>query len=163
MPTTADVPAASTALPLPPALGFMRSLWLLNHSLERLSSRMERHFGVTAQQRLMIRCIGTSPGLTSGQLSNMLRVDPGTVSAALKRLEAKGLVDRSKDKDDRRRVLLKLTARGRLLDQPMDGTVEHAVDSLLASRRTSDVVSTVSVIEQLAALLGNELSDERGD
>jgi MarR family transcriptional regulator, organic hydroperoxide resistance regulator len=72
--------------PLGPALDFLQRLWRLNHALERLSSRMERQLGITAQQRLIIRCIGKYPGVGAGQLAALLHVDPGTVSAALNRL-----------------------------------------------------------------------------
>jgi hypothetical protein len=48
------------------ALAFMRILWMLNRSLERLSSRMRTRLGVTAQQRLMLRRIGVNPAVSSG-------------------------------------------------------------------------------------------------
>jgi DNA-binding MarR family transcriptional regulator len=142
------------------ALAFMRSLWMLNHSLERLSSRMRTRIGVTAQQRLLLRCIGVNPGVSSGKLSEVLRVDPGTVSGALKRLEVGGFVTRNRDPEDRRRVLLSLTPRGPAIDRPMEGTVEHAVESLLADRPGDEISVAVSVVEQLARLLSKPVKAE---
>jgi len=65
---------------------------------------MEQRLGITAQQRLIVRCVGQFPGMTAGQLAGLLHVDPGTISAALRRLEAKDLVARRKDPRDSRRV-----------------------------------------------------------
>jgi MarR family transcriptional regulator, organic hydroperoxide resistance regulator len=139
--------------PLSAALDFLQRLWRLNHALEKLSSRMDRELGVTAQQRFMLRCIGKYPGLTAGQLAALLHVDPGTVSAALRRLEAKGLLQRHRNPRDRRRASLGLTAQGRALDAPAQHSVEHAVELLLASTSPKQLAAMISVVESLAQLL----------
>lgn len=142
----------SVDYPLGAALGFMQRLWQLNQALEKLSSRMEKELGVTAQARLVVRCIGKYPGLTAGQLAKLLHVDPGTVSAALNRLEAKGLLERRKDPRDKRRTSLGLTAKGRKLDRPAQRTAEEAVERLLRVTPGPDIEATVRVIERLTQL-----------
>jgi DNA-binding MarR family transcriptional regulator len=139
--------------PLGPELDFLRRLWRLNHALERVSSRMEERLGVTAQQRLIVRCVGKYPGLTAGQLAGLLHLDPGTVSASLRRLGQRGLVERRPDPRDRRRVTLGLTEEGRRVDQPSVGTVEAATQALLKRVPSAELSSTAQVIEQLADLL----------
>jgi len=146
--------------PLGPALDFLQRLWQLNHALEKLSSRMERRLGVTAQQRLILRCVGKYPGMTAGQLAGLLHVDPGTVSAALRRLESKGLLERRRDPRDKRRASLGLTAKGRAMDRPAEGTVEGAVERLLESARADELASMVKIVDQLTSLLGEELEAE---
>jgi MarR family transcriptional regulator, organic hydroperoxide resistance regulator len=136
-------------------LGFLRRLWLLNHALERLSARMEKSLGVTAQQRLAIRCIGRMPGIVPGELAQVLHVDPGTVSAALKRLEKKGLVERRRDDKDGRRVTLTLTAAGRALERPTAGTVEAAVALLLRELDDEERRATERALARLTVLLGH--------
>lgn len=145
--------------PLGPALDFLQRIWQLNHALEQLSSRMEKRLGVTAQQRLILRCVGKFPGLTAGQLAALLHVDPGTVSASLNRLQRKGLVKRRPDPRDRRRASLGLTAKGRALDRPADGTVEAAVERLLEATHEQDLAAMVRVVGRLTALLGQVQAD----
>jgi DNA-binding MarR family transcriptional regulator len=145
--------------PLGPALDFLQRLWHLNQALEKLSSRMEKKLGVTAQARLVVRCIGKYPGLTAGQLARLLHVDPGTVSAALNRLELKGLLERRQDPRDKRRAALGLTPKGRKLDRPAQGTVEDAVERLLRSCSKADIEATVKVIGQLTLLLSDQASE----
>jgi len=142
--------------PLGPALDFLQRIWQLNHELESLSSRMQKRFGITAQQRLMLRCIGKYPGMTAGQLAGLLRVDPGTVSAALNRLELRGLLERRRQPRDQRRSSLGLTAAGRALDKPVQGTVESVVERLLASTPPDQLAATTAVLEQLTTLLDAE-------
>ncbi|MFM2418808.1 MAG: hypothetical protein RL385_3531 [Pseudomonadota bacterium] len=150
--------ADSTAsYPLGPALDFLQRLWQLNHALEKVSSSMEKRLGVTAQQRLILRCVGKYPGMTAGHLASLLHVDPGTVSASLSRLEIKGLLERRRDPRDKRRASLGLTAKGRALDRPAAGTVEGAVERLLEGARADQLAAMVKIVDQLTGLLGEEL------
>lgn len=147
----------SGSYPLGAALDFLQRLWQLNHALEKVSSTMEKRLGVTAQQRLILRCVGKYPGITAGRLATLLHVDPGTVSASLSRLESRGLLERGRDPRDKRRASLGLTARGRALDGPAGGTVENAVERLLSSAPADQLRTTVDVVDQLTRLLGEEL------
>ncbi len=64
--------------------------------------------------------LGTGPGsvhqprrtMTVGELGERLRLDSGTLSPLLKRLQATGLVDRERDPEDERRVLVQPTRAG---------------------------------------------------
>jgi MarR family transcriptional regulator, organic hydroperoxide resistance regulator len=145
--------------PLGPGLDFLQRIWQLNHALERISIRMEANLGVTAQQRFILRCIGKYPGITAGHLAMLLRVDPGTVSASLNRLEKKGLLDRRRDPKDKRRAVLGLTAKGRSMDRPANGTVESAVERFLAAT-PAEVLEVVTVsLDHLSSLLIEECGD----
>lgn len=146
-----------TDYPLGPALDTLRRLWRLDHALAQLSRRMERTLGVTGQQRLIVRCIGKYPGINAGQLAGLLHLDPGTVSAALRRLEARALVERRRDPKDKRRVALGLTAAGHALDQPRLGTVEHAVEALLAELSPREATRFVALIDRFAELVESDL------
>jgi len=154
-----DSPRREASYPLGPALEFLRHLSMLNHALERVSSRMDRELGITAQQRLILRCVGKFPGITAGQLATVLHLDPGSISAALKRLESKALLDRRKDPRDKRRVNLGLTAAGRALDRPTDHTVEHGVERLLERVAAPELAATKKLLGVLTDLLLSEADD----
>lgn len=139
--------------PLGPALDFLRELWRLNHAIEGLSSRMRTALGVTAQQRLIIRCMGQYPGITAGRLAALLHVDRGTLSAAVRRLEARRLVRRRRDPADGRWVLLDLTPAGRALDLPTPGTLEECVAALLDDLSARDATTAAAVIARLTLLI----------
>ncbi len=146
-------PQGPEEFPLGQPLEFLRRLWRLNHALERLSGRMAKELGVTAQQRLVIRCLGKYPGITAGQLARLLHVDPGTISATLRRLEQRRLIERPRDPVDNRRVALGLTKKGRALDVPAAGTVESAVEALLASGTAAEAKVVIGMLERFTALL----------
>lgn len=153
--------ASSPDFPLSPAIDFLQRLWQLNHALEKLSSLMEKRIGVTAPQRMIIRCIGKYPGIAPSQLAAVLHLDPGTISATLSRLEDKGFVVRKRDRQDKRRVSLGLTPKGRRLDRPAKGTVEHGMERLLEGALPRDIAATRKLLEQLTLALHEELRPRR--
>jgi MarR family transcriptional regulator, organic hydroperoxide resistance regulator len=147
------MPAEVTTHELDPVLEFLRTIWALNHALERASIRMESALGITAQQRFVIRLIGRMPGVTPGELADLLHVDRGSITAVLKRLEARALVSRTPDPADRRRVALALTARGRKLNVPAAISVEHAVELALEGSPAADVAAMRRLARRLIAAL----------
>jgi DNA-binding MarR family transcriptional regulator len=78
--------------------------------------------GLTYPQYLtMLALWETEEPLTVGELGQRLRLDSGTLTPLLKRLEAAGHVVRRRDAADERRVLVELTSQGR-------GLREHVTD-----------------------------------
>jgi DNA-binding MarR family transcriptional regulator len=142
-------PADAPILDLGPTLGFMSAVWRLNHALERTSKHMEAALGVTGQQRMIIRIVGRYPAITAGELARALWIDAGTLSAALKRLEARKLVERRRSADDRRKVMLYLTPEGKTFDVPAAATVESAVATTLAGIPEDVATSARQVLEAL--------------
>lgn len=138
---------------LDPTLRFVAELWAVNHAIERTSKRMEGAIGITAQQRILIRIVGRHPGISPGQLATMLSLDAGTISAAIGRLERRGLFQRRRDPRDKRRFALGLTAAGRAFDQPRSGTVESAVDAMMARVPAGDFASVSKFLQQLREAL----------
>jgi len=135
------------------SLEVLREIWALNHALESASMRMHATMGVTAQQRMVLRFIGENPSITAGELSELLHVGEATVSTALKRLIERGLVLRHRDKVDKRRMMLVLTAAGKKLDVPTNGTVESAVSAALEEATPEGVEAIRAFLQRSAELL----------
>ncbi len=117
--------------PLGPTLEFMRLLWGLDHALQKRSKWMARRHGVTGPQRLALRVIGHMPHVSAGLLADTLKLHPSTLTGVLQRLERSGLLTRSVDGSDRRRVHLALTDRGRATTRASGGSAEEAVTQVL--------------------------------
>ena len=134
-------------------LDFMRTMWALDHALQRASKRMEARLGVTGPQRLVIRVVARFPGMHAGQLAELMHVHPSTLTGIMKRLERQGLLSRRADPRDRRRVLLGLTRKGRELDIDSEGTVEAAVRIALSELSKPKIRSTAEVLGRIRTSL----------
>ena len=87
--------------------------------------RMHKPFldpiGLTFPQYLVILELLNGAPLPVGALGERLDMDTGTITPLVKRLEAAGLVTRTRDPKDERRVLVDLTAKGRGLEAAVLG------------------------------------------
>ena len=68
--------------------------------------------GLTHPQYLVMLALWQHEPLSVRALSNLLQLDPGTLSPLLKRLEASGYVRRERDPADERSLAVSLTERG---------------------------------------------------
>ncbi len=71
--------------------------------------------GLTYPQYLAMMVLWEEDGLTVGEISSRLLTDPGSLTPLLKRLEAEGLLSRTRSREDERVVVVELTAAGRAL------------------------------------------------
>ncbi len=71
--------------------------------------------GLTYPQYLVMLALWTDGPLSVGDLGRRLRLDSGTLTPLVKRLEAAGRVERRRDPHDERRVVVTPTAEGERL------------------------------------------------
>ena len=71
--------------------------------------------GLTHPQYLVMLALWQQAPLSVRRLSELLQLDPGTLSPLLKRLEASGYLRRERDRADERSLAVTLTAAGRAL------------------------------------------------
>lgn len=70
---------------------------------------------LTYLQYMTLILLWERPKMTVKELGERLALDSGTLTPLLKRLEAKGLVTRNRDKQDERVRVIKITPQGRAL------------------------------------------------
>ncbi len=76
--------------------------------------------GLTYPQYLVLMALWEDDGLTVSALGGRLKLDSGTLSPLVKRLQGQGLVERRASTEDERRVHVHLTAAGRKLSDEAD-------------------------------------------
>jgi DNA-binding MarR family transcriptional regulator len=110
-------------------------LLLLVTRLGRRLRRVATADAVTPTQRSILTTLERHGPRTHGELADAERVRPPTITAAVDRLEARGLVARTRDATDRRVARVALTAEGRTLLRaltPADrATIAAAAPALL--------------------------------
>jgi len=148
-----DTFGPSRASRLDAVLDFLRLLWDIEHSLERTSKRMRRTLGITGPQRLVLRIVGQFPGVSAGELAEIVHLHPSTITGILQRLVRKGLLARERDPIDSRRVRLKVRPKGRVLTRSASGTVESVVAHTLARATARDVRGAREILAAIAAAL----------
>jgi DNA-binding MarR family transcriptional regulator len=100
-----------------PLLEFALSVKAIQRELERAMNEAMRPLGLTAAQADALVVIGQAQPLSLKELGELLIAEAGHPSRLVDRLVEAGLVERRSAGDDRRRVELSLTPRGRRLEK----------------------------------------------
>ncbi|MFE7797411.1 MarR family winged helix-turn-helix transcriptional regulator [Nocardia sp. NPDC057440] len=97
--------------------------------------------GVTYPQYLALLALWERPAITMKELGEQLRLDYGTVSPLIQRLQAHGLVESIRSAHDRRAVELRATDAGQALRhqaremiESVLATVDYPLDTVIALR-----------------------------
>lgn len=113
-------------------------LWLrllrCSLTIEKRARRMLiDRFGTTLPRFDVLAALDrSSVGLTMGELSELLLVSNGNVTIIVSRLADDGLITRTAEKDDRRVMRVKLTAKGRRDFRTMAAEHEKWIERLMA-------------------------------
>ena len=123
------------------------AIYSASHAFNRLYKPILDRLGLTYPQYLAMVALWEGGEPTVGELGERLRLESNTLTPLLKRLEAMGLVTRTRDPRDERQVRVGLTDKGRALKGPACAVPG---DALAASGLT--VEDVVRLRGQVAAL-----------
>lgn len=134
-------PSLATLLPLDRSVGYQ--VRMTHRLIQRaLQARIEGH-GVTLGMWYFLRILWDRDGLTQSELSRSVGTMEPTTLSAVASMERAGLVCRTRHSDDRRKIHVNLTEKGRALQATLlplaadvigaavDGITEREVDLLL--------------------------------
>src|SRR5919109_828 len=82
------------------------------HAFNRVYKPLLDRLGLTYPQYLVMLVLWEEDGLPVKEIGERLFLDSGTLTPLLKRLEAAGLVKRTRSTEDERQVIVALTAQG---------------------------------------------------
>jgi DNA-binding MarR family transcriptional regulator len=92
---------------------------------DKMDDAFCRMAGINLTDGRCLDLLDVHEGLTAGELAEAASLSPGAVTTVLDRLERMGLVTRTRDEADRRRVLVELTPKARELAYEAYGPVSE--------------------------------------
>jgi DNA-binding MarR family transcriptional regulator len=116
---------AGLALTLDEALCF--ALYSASRALTGFYRPRLHELGITYPQYLVLLALWERDGVAVGALAERLRLDYGTLSPVLKRLQVAGLIQRTRRSEDERSVTVSLTEAGLALRARADCIPEEVV------------------------------------
>ena len=132
-------------------------LAVLTHAVSRsIAVIYSRRYGISIQEWRIIANLGERQPLSAKEVGQHVDLDKVQVSRALSKLTEKRLVLRSTDSQDKRRALLRLSAKGvELYDLivPIALHREAQLLSVLTNQEQDDLARILTKLEQKAHLL----------
>lgn len=108
---------------------------------------------LTMDQFQIIDYIVTRGNVTSTELAESFAVGKSSITAIITRLADKGILERTRDEDDRRVVYLSLTDRGLDNYKKAQAKIMETVSTYLVHFGQDEVEGFIRVFEKLANLL----------
>ncbi len=125
-------------------------------AIEIHSKRLERDFGLTVPQLLILKEIGARRNVSASQLAEVLSTSQATVTAIIDRLEQHGFVERIRSTVDKRVVFVCSTSRTMdVLSRNPSVLQEHFVERLDELEEWEKTL-ILSSIQRIAAMMKAE-------
>lgn len=105
-------------------------VYRLNRAIQARYRPLLEEIGLTYPQYLAMLALWEHGELTIGELCKLLDLDTGTVSPLVKRLEKNGLLKKQRSPTDERSVSIRLTEKGRALQEkalPVPGALASCI------------------------------------
>lgn len=93
---------------------------------DALDQAVADHVGLNRTDMRALDVLDRRGRLTAGELSEAMHLTTGAITSVLDRLEKRGWAKRVRDSDDRRRVLVEISAKVRRLGEEIYGSPETA-------------------------------------
>src|SRR5690242_18417631 len=106
-------PAAAASSPLSLEQQICYAMHTTVRAFDGVYRELLAEHGLSYPQYIALMGVVEHGPLTVSRLGELMRLDSGTLSPLLKRMEAAGLVGRARDPEDERRVLVSATNAGR--------------------------------------------------
>lgn len=123
------------------------------------SRRLVQSHGLTGPQAVVIGAVGASQGLTSGELARRVNLSQATVTDIVKRLESRGLLSRTRDQHDRRRVLITTTAAGKQVHDNAPPLLQESFVARFEALPDWEQNQLLSAVQRIGVLMDAETLD----
>jgi DNA-binding MarR family transcriptional regulator len=119
------------------------------HALRKAFDRLAVGLGVTRAQWKVLFKLTRMPGLRQVALADMLDLEPITLCRIIDRLEESGLVERTRDPDDRRAWRLHVTAKAQPIVAKLQSVGDELVGQAFAGIDREDIEVTRQVLARI--------------
>ncbi|KQP53369.1 MULTISPECIES: MarR family winged helix-turn-helix transcriptional regulator [unclassified Methylobacterium] len=154
--------AEADAAPSPEALQPLGTHWLLPERPGFLIRRLHQihvslfsercgAFRITPLQYSLLSLLAECGEADQTTLANAVALDRTTTTGAIKRLEARGFVERSASPTDRRSQRCRLTQAGRVLLSRMEAAARQAHDATLESLSEDEQATLIRLMKKITA------------
>ena len=119
-----------------------------------------REFGLTYPQYLVLLVLWEKDAQPVNDIAKRLLLDTNTVTPLLKRMEAEGILTRTKGEKDARQMIVKLTKKGRGLQKQLTDVPETVGSAVLCESVTPETVPGLfKMLDDIINQLNNNTTD----
>ena len=149
------------SFPVETSVGYQ--IRVTHRMLQRYRQVLVAPHGVTAGMWFFLRVLWTEDGLTQRELSRRVGTMEPTTLVALRAMERDGLIKRVRNTNDRRKVNIYLTPRGRALEKALLPLAIAVVDKAVSGFSQRDVRLLLDMLARIQDNLAEVADDAAED
>jgi DNA-binding MarR family transcriptional regulator len=134
----------------------LRALRRVIRAIDLYSRKLVTEFGLSGPQILCLRQLETHGPLSTGDLAAAMSLSAATVCGILDRLEARQFVVRERQVEDKRRVVVRLSAAGRAVVERAPPSLQDSFLSKLRALPRRERVDLERSLQKLVAMMSAE-------
>lgn len=134
----------------------LRSLRRIIRAVDLYSRKLMAEHGLSGPQLLCLKQLAARGEVLSGELAKGMSLSPATVTGILDRLESRGLVARTRRIEDKRTVVVRLTAEGRRLTEQAPSPLQDEFLVKLRALPDRRQASICRTLKSLVAMMSAE-------
>lgn len=138
---------------LRPSSSLPHALVRLFRLVNRAHSRALKPLGLSSEQAHVLTCLWVEGPMTIGQLQRMLALSSPTLTGAIDRMEALGLVRRVPSPDDRRAVMIEADPRAQRKRKQVEATLDRVGGACFAALGAGDRRELLRLLHAATAAL----------
>ena len=135
------------------AESILRSLRRIIRAIDQHSRKLSNSYHLTVPQLVCLHQILQNGSITPGKLAKKVFLSQATVTGILDRMEARGLIERSRNSPDRRRVIVSLTDTGQRMAREMPWPLQERFASRLASLPDQGQLAIDQALKQIVDMM----------
>jgi DNA-binding MarR family transcriptional regulator len=128
-------------------------------AIELRSKRLEKSAGLTVPQLLVLQELAAAGELSVSEIARRISLSQGTVTSIVQRMEAKGLLQKHRSGQDRRRLEVALTEKGQDKLAMSPGLLQEEFVSRFQQLESWEQKMLTSALERIAEIMDAERMD----
>ena len=127
-----------------------REYMQIMHQMRNMNGQKKIHDSMHGENFMLFYISKRQGGIIPSEISNEMGITSARIAAALNSLEAKGLITRRIDTEDRRRILVDLTEAGREQAKEHSNMILNITKSMLEYLGETDATELIRIMKKLA-------------
>ena len=129
---------------------------LSRHINRQIYRQNHRRMAMGHGQGRLLRLLAQEGSMTQAALSERAQLRPPTVAELLEKLENAGMIARARDTEDRRRMIVSVTERGRSEIESLRDSGAQFAEDLFSGLTENEIETMLALVEKLNAQFRNE-------
>lgn len=129
------------------------SLRRIIHSIDQHNKQLGKRYELTVPQLVCLRQLVVDGELTPGTLAKKIFLSQATVTGIIDRLEGKGLVNRIRSVVDRRKVVVRVTEKGKLMANDIPWPLQERFSQELAALQEPEIEQIDAILKRLVVMM----------